>query len=58
MKFPNRDDLKLIEVKRKVDGGLLGMLGPLFGRSSQVLAQISDTLDKIQGNHTLPQVIL
>lgn len=48
MKFPDRDDLKLIEVKKKMDGNLLGLLGPLFQRSSKVLDQISETLDQIQ----------
>ncbi len=47
-KFPNRDDLKLIEVKRKMDGGLLGLLGHLFERSSKVLDQISETLDSMK----------
>ena len=57
-KFPDREDLKLIEVKRKMDGGIWSLLGQLFGRSSHVLGQLSDTLDKIQGNLNLPQVRL
>ncbi len=49
-KFPNREDLKLIEVKRKVDGGLLGLLGHLFERSSRVADALSDAIDSVTTN--------
>ncbi len=47
-KFPGQEDLKLIEVKRKMEGGLLGLLGHLFERSSRVLDQVSEALDSMK----------
>ncbi len=47
VKYPKREDLKLIEVKRKMEGGLLGLLGHLFERSSKVLDQLSDVLEAV-----------
>ncbi len=46
-KFPDEEDLKVIEIRKKADVGLLGMLGPLFSKSSHVLDQISVLLDTV-----------
>ncbi len=46
-KFPNNDDLTLIEVKRKQDTGLFSMLGPFFESSHRVLDQIGAILDSV-----------
>jgi len=56
-KFPQREDLKLVEVKRRAEGGLLGLLGQLFERGSKVLGHVSDVFDHVQGTSQTPQCL-
>ncbi len=47
-KYPGRTDLKLVEVKRRLEGGLLGLMGHLFQRSSKVLKQVTGFLNTVK----------
>ncbi len=43
LKYPKRTDLKLVEVKKRPEGGLLGLMGHMFQKGSRVLQQLHET---------------
>ena len=53
-KWPGREDIKLVEVKRKLEGGLMSLIGQLFGSSVRVMDQFSNLIETSKSPGIVP----